>query len=346
MTTLRAPLPRISPARRALVGAAWVLAWMLAWACALLLFPGRAQASPFTLAVSSGPVSLPIYVAQKRGYFADEGLDLQVRECHSGRECYGLLADGRVDAATAAELLVVLGSAARADMAIVATISVSSHQIKIVARRSAQIFEVPQIRGKRVGTVLGSSAQYFLDNWLVFNDIDPGAVAITGLAPDKLVAALVERKVDAVAIWEPLAAAAALELGGDAVTFATPRVYTQHFNVVSDRAVIARRGPDIARLLKALVRAQRAIVDDPDAARALLAERLHLPLAVAAGVMENQDYRVRLDQTLVATMQSEARWAVRTGVMESTALRGVDLLRTIDPQPLRRLDPGAVGFVQ
>jgi hypothetical protein len=113
MTTLRAPLPRISPARRALVGVAWALGWTLAWAGALLLFPAGARAAPLALAVSSGPVSLPIYVAQARGFFADEGLELQVRECRSGRECYGLLADGRVDVATAAELMVALGGAKR-----------------------------------------------------------------------------------------------------------------------------------------------------------------------------------------------------------------------------------------
>ncbi|MEP6502829.1 MAG: ABC transporter substrate-binding protein [Betaproteobacteria bacterium] len=343
---LRAPLPRISPARRALVGIAWVLVWTAAWAGALLLFPAGARAAALTLAVSSGPVSLPIYVAQSRGYFADEGLDVQLRDCRSGRECYGLLADGRVDVATASELQVVLGSASHRDIAILATISASSYQIKIVARRSAQVTEAPQIRGKRVGTVAGSSAQYFLDNWLVFNDVDPAAVNVSGLSPDKLVAALEERSVDAIAIWEPLATTAALALGGDAITFASPRVYTQHFNLLSDRATIARRGPDIARLLKALVRAQRAIVDQPDVARRLLAERLHLPLAVAASVMENQDYRVRLDQTLVTTMQGQARWAMRAGVVQRTALRGVDLLRAIDPQPLRRLDPGAVGYVQ
>ena len=176
--------PRAGVARRALAGAAWVLAWTAAWAGALALFPTRAHAAPLTLAVSSGPVSLPIYVAQARGLFKDEGLDLAVRTCASGRECYEWLAEGQVDIATAAELQVATAAASRHDLAIVATISASSYQIKLVARRSAQIIEAPQIRGKRIGTVPGSSAQYFLDNWLVFNDIQPDAVHVVGLAPD------------------------------------------------------------------------------------------------------------------------------------------------------------------
>ena len=134
----------------------------------LMMFASRAHAAPLTLAVSTGPVSLPIYVAEARGFFKDEGLDLRLRDCASGRECFQWLADGKADVATAAELLVATAGAAHRDLAIIATISASSYQIKLVARRSAKIAEAPQIRGKRIGTVLGSSAQYFLDNWLVY----------------------------------------------------------------------------------------------------------------------------------------------------------------------------------
>jgi len=310
---------------------------------ALALAGAVARAEPLTLAVSPGPVTLPVYVAQARGFFKDEGLDLQLAECASGRECYQWLAEGRVDIATAAELQVATGAAAHRDLAIVATISTSSYQIKLVARRSAQIAEAPQIRGKRVATVPGSSARYFLDNWLMFNDVDPASVTLVGLPPDKLLPALESRSVDAIAIWEPLASAAAVALGGDAVTFVSPRVYTQHFNLVSARPKLARREADVVGLLRALQRAQRAIQAEPAAANALLAARLHVAPAMAATVMEGQDYRVRLDQSLVTTMQSEARWAARDA---GGAPAAVDVLRAIAPGPLRRLDPSAVGLVQ
>jgi NitT/TauT family transport system substrate-binding protein len=335
--------PRPCRAWRAIVGAAWALAWTMAWGGALLVFASLAQAEPLTLGVSPGPVSLPIYVAESRGFFEDEGLALRLRDCTSGRECHRWLAEGSVDVATAAELAMVTGVPSPRALAIIATISTSSYQIKLVARRSARIAEAPQIRGKRVGTVIGSSAQYFLDNWLVYNDIDPASVAIVALAPDGVAKALDERAVDAVAIWEPIASTAALLLGGDAVVFASPRVYTQYFNLVAARATIAARQADIQRLLRALIRAQDFIRSDPQAARALLTARLHLPAAIVAAVVDNQDYRVRLDQSLVTTLQSEARWAARrAGAAHAT----VDVLGTIDPAPLRRLDPAAVGLAK
>jgi hypothetical protein len=44
---------RLAVTRRALVGAAWVLAWMVVWGCALLLFARRAQAAPRAPAAAS-----------------------------------------------------------------------------------------------------------------------------------------------------------------------------------------------------------------------------------------------------------------------------------------------------
>jgi hypothetical protein len=52
---------------------------------------------------------------------------------------------------------------------------------------------------------------------------------------------------------------------------------------------------------------------------------------------------VRLDQSLVTTMQGEARWVARNA---GNGRANVDVLRAIAPAPLHRVDPGAVGLVQ
>lgn len=338
--------PRMAASRRALVGLVWAFTWMIAWGGALALFASRVHAEPLALAVSDGPVSLPIYVAEARGLFAAEGLEMRTVACRSGRECWRALAEGRADLATASEMLVALDRAARPDIAIIATMSASAYQMKIVARRSAHVIEVPQVRGKRIGTVAGTSAQYFLDSWLVFNDVDPRTVTIVPLAPERLVDALQRRQVDAVAIWEPLASAAAAALGADAIVMANPRVYTQHFNLVADRATIARREADLVRLLRALIAAQRLIAADPAGAKAILASRLGLAPAIAAAAMADQDYRVRLDQSLVTTMQSQRRWAAlaEAASRPQPGERPRDLLRAIEPGPLRQAAPDAVGL--
>jgi NitT/TauT family transport system substrate-binding protein len=342
--------PRAPRARRAFVGLAWMLAWTLAWGGAILGFAHKAQAAPLTLAVSEGPVALPVLVADARGFFKDEGLDVHQIDCRSGLECAQRLFDGQADVATVSELVVALNSVARPGITLFGTISASSTQIKLVARRSAAAAAGGGLSGLRVATPPGTSAQYFLDCWLVFNDVDPRRVRLVPRAPEQIPGALARGEVDAAAIWEPWAAQAEAALGTDAVVLPSPRVYTQHFGLVADRGTLAHREPEMAGLLRALVHAQHYIADEPQAARALFAARHHVTPEVAGAWIAEQDYRVRLDQSLVTTMESELRWAARAGLegFEPGRFGGRSpaLLRVIEPALLRRVAPDAVGLVR
>jgi NitT/TauT family transport system substrate-binding protein len=337
-------------ARRTAQNLAWTVAWTIAWGGAILGFAHKAHAAPLTVAVSQGPVSLPIVVAQARGFFKDEGLDVRPVDCRSGRECVAQLAGGRADVATASELVVALGSVTQPELAMFGTISASSTQIKLVARRSATAAAGGGLAGLRVATPAGTSAQYFLDSWLVFHDIDPGRVRLVPRAPEQVTGALARGEADAAAVWEPYAGQALAALGAEGVELPSPRVYTQHFGLVADRRTLERRAPEMVQLLRALVRAQHLIEDEPQAVRALFAAQRGVSPEVAGAWMAEQDYRVRLDQSLVSTMESELRWARRVGLDSfgpgAAAVRASTVLHAIEPALLRQAAPDAVGLVR
>lgn len=317
----------------------WV-AGLLA-ACLLLAGGAAALAQPLRLAVARGPVSLSVYVAETQGLFAREGVEVRTRSCHSGRQCLQWLAEDGADLATTSEFAVALQAAARPDFAILTTLSTSSRQIKLVARYSAGIARPAQLRGKRVGTPLGTSAHYFLSSWLLFHDIDPASLTIVPLPPEALAEAMRRREIDAAAIWEPLADEIRLALSDEAQVLPNPRVYTQHFVLAARQPLLAPRDADLQRLLRALLRAQRMIEDDPALAARILAERLGIEPASAALQLKEHDYRLRLDQTLLSTMGNQMRWAVREGYAAS-ALRDASPVKLVEPGLLRRLAPGSV----
>jgi ABC-type nitrate/sulfonate/bicarbonate transport system substrate-binding protein len=316
--------------------------WLLAALLALQAL--AAQAEPLVLAVSRGPVSLAVYVAQAKGFFAGEGVAVQLRECSSGRRCLEQMLQGEAHLATAAELAVALASFRRNDLAIVGTVSTSSHQIKLVARRSSGIRGADDMKGRRVAHVPASSSQYFLDTWVTFHGIDPKDVAKVALEPDAVVEAVRQGTVDAVAVWEPQASRAIAALGPDAVLLPNPRVYTQHFVVVTERARLQGRGAEVGHLLRALVKAERFIAARPAEAAAVLQARLHTDAALAAAHLKEHDYRIRLDQTLISTMEEQARWAVREGLVDARQ-RPASLMHAIEPALLRKAYPRAVSLV-
>jgi ABC-type nitrate/sulfonate/bicarbonate transport system substrate-binding protein len=306
-----------------------------------LALAGAAAAQDLRLAVARGPVSLPIYVAEAQGYFEREGVAVRLQECATGRSCFQLLAQKQADLATGSELLVTLDSFKGTDAVIIATISSSTRHIKLVARRSAGIQGPQDLKGKRVATVPGTSAQYFLDRWLVFHDLDPKTVAVRPLPLEQLTDELKGRKVDAIAIWEPVAAAAIGALAQDALVLPSPRVYTQHFNLVTTRAAIAQREADMVKLLRALLRAERFIAEQPSPARQILKARLQGDPGLDS--LAEHDFKLTLEQTLIATMEGQARWALRQGHAQD--LPG-NLLRSIESSLLLQAAPDAVSLVR
>ncbi|MEO8134550.1 MAG: ABC transporter substrate-binding protein [Betaproteobacteria bacterium] len=313
----------------------------LGYVLALLVLAAPSRSQELVLAVSQGAVSLPILVADDQGYFASEGVAVRTQECIDGRRCMKLLLDGKAQLATAGDLPIVFGSFEQTDFAIIATIVSSNRDLKLVTRKSASITTPKQLEGKRVATVKGATAQYFLDSYLSFNDVDVTRVTVVPLSPEQMASALERREVDVVAIWEPFAYLTMKAVGPDGAILASPRIYTQTFNLVTDRRTIATREGDLVKVLRALARGEQFIREQPKRAQSIMLQRLKVDQAFVDWAWNDLAYRISLDQSLVITLEGEARWAVREGHVV-TGRRVPNYLDFVYQEPLRKAVPGAV----
>ena len=317
--------------------------WLVPAALAILasgLSATDCDAQDLTVAVSRTSLSLPVYVAETQRFFADEGLSVQTRECIGGQRCMKLLLDGQVQLATASELPVMFNSFTRSDYAIVATFVTSGQDVKLVARKSAGIETAAHLAGKRIGTIKGTSAHYFLDTFLVFNGLDPKKVELVPLPPEQIEQALKDRKIDAAAIWEPFAHKSLKALAEDGLSLPSGRIYTESFNLIATRKVIAEREADIVKVLRAMERAQRWIRDRPVEAQAILKDRLQEDQGFIDATWKDFNYRMSLDQSLLSTIEGEARWAIREGHVPAES-KTPNYLQFIEAGPLRKAVPGA-----
>lgn len=310
-------------------------------ACAALLAVLPLPAAELVLAVSQTSLSLPLHVAEAQGYFVAEGVAVRTENCIGGQRCIKRLFDGAAQLATASELPVMFHSFERDDYAVVATFVTSVRDVKLIVRRGTGIGAAAQLTGKRIGTVTGTTAHYYLDAFLLFHGVDPKSVTLIALAPEQVPDALAAREVDAVAIWEPYGWLTRKSLGADALVLDNPRIYTPSFNLVADRRTLAAREDDVVRVLRALARAQRFIHEQPRQAQEIMKARLRLDQGFVDAVWPDLEYRLGLDQSLISTLEGEARWALREGHV-SAGRKAPNFLHYIEPGPLRRAVPGAV----
>jgi NitT/TauT family transport system substrate-binding protein len=322
-----------SSLRRLLVRAACALSF-----CSVV----PAEAAPeLRIAVSHTPMSLPLYVAQENGYFAAEGIEVRWTDCLGGHRCLQGVFDGQQDLATASELPVMFNAFGRTDHAIIATFVSTADDLKLVTRPDSGVSAPADLAGKKLGAVAGTSSQYFLDLYLLGAGVDPRGLQIVPLQPEQTLDALRSGRVDAVAIWEPYAYLALQGLGPGAKVVATGGGYIETFNLVARTSLLDERAADLARLLRAVERAEQFIEQRPADAKGILRRRLQLDQRFIDWVWPGLAYRLTLDQSLISTMESQARWAMREGHIQGKPRP--NFLKLVHPAVLKLVKPTAVG---
>ena len=314
----------------------------LALAAVAWLTPSAADAADTVrIAATRAPVSLPLYVAQQRGFFADEHLDVAIADCIGGTRCLRLVLDDKADLATTSEMPVVLNAFAHADMAILATMAHASDNLKLIVRKASGVTRAEQLDGRKVGIIVGTAAQYQLETHLLNVGVDPHHITVVPLQAEEIVAALQSGRIDAVAVWEPFGYAALH--GADAVGLRLPLSggYIESYNLVGRRSQFVLRDDTMVRLLRAVERAEQFIQANPAEAQAILREQLKLDQHFVDWVWSGLGFRLSLDQALLTTMEGEARWAQREGHVAPGARPNV--LTLIHAGPLKAVKPAAVG---
>ena len=185
----------------------------------------------------------------------------------------GFASPGRADVATNAETQLLRFSVEHPDLRII--LNVTEGLYRIVARRSAGIASLADLKGKRVATIEPTSAGYFLHRMLAtaglsFDDIT--AVPLTPLSA--MTEALRKGEVDAVAIWEPEGVNSEQALGADAVVFDGDGVYAELFNLNTTAGALAdpAKRAQIVRFVRAIIDATAELHKDPARAQRLSVE--------------------------------------------------------------------------
>lgn len=303
---------------------------------------GQAPAK-MTIAVSQKFVgSALVHVAASNGFFRDAGLEVALRPHTSGAAALADALSDSADVATVAEVPAMFAILRGTALSFVATISTSGEETGIVTRRNDGS-GLASLKGKRVAATPATSCHYVLDLLLIANRVSPAAVSFVGMPPEKLAGALARREVDAACAWEPYLAQATAALGADAAVFLPGARYRTTFNIVGRREVVLRDPARMERLLRALLAAEQLIARQPAKARELVAQATGMPRAEIERLWPKYDLGLRLEQSLLPTLESQAQWAMRLAYVERRAVP--NFLDALYLDALAKVKPGAVTVI-
>jgi len=293
----------------------------------LLLTFAAAAAAQIKIAVNATTIeSAPIFLAERTP-------KVQIVPVPNGREAMAQLLRGDVDAATGSETQMLLNSIAEPGIRIIITLAEARY--RIIARQSAGIHRIEDLRGKKVAATVNTSSEYFLGEMLRKAGmlLDTGVRFVNLEGPD-MPAALKRGDVDAVAIWEPHAQNSLEALGSDAVDFQNASVYRERFNLNTTTKVLrdSVKRRTLVEFLRTVRRASDLARRQPVQAGMLLTPFIHTPAATIEHVWNRFAFPANLPGDLPGVLSDVESFVA--AVQHRQPRRRMDLASLIDASVL------------
>lgn len=269
-------------------------------------------APPFelTLAVFPAPYSGLIAVADEKGYFREEGLDVSLALHPSGREALEAVIRGEAEVATTADVAFAVKALREPSIRVLASIGTSIGS-QIVARRDRKIRMPSDLKGKVIGYTPNTISDYFLYAFLLTENIPPDKVRVVKIPAGRQAEAVVNGDVDAVSAFEGFAYEAKGRLGENGVYWDSQNNLAYKWLLASTERVIASPEP-LKRLLKALLKAEEFARADEEETRRIVARKWGFDPEFLRHCWPRTRLHVFFSQTIVTSLQMYSRWEMRT----------------------------------
>ena len=293
-----------------------------------------------TAGISKSFLSIPVYIAQKQGFFSDEGLDVTLKEYTSGKKAIQALFAGEVAISTVADMPVVFNSFKRQDFCIIAAFTYSFPFSKIIARKDSGIKKGVDLKGKKVGANRRTSSHFFLGVFLIHNRLSISGVEMINIKTVALPDALKNNEVDAISVWQPYTQKAMQLLGDNAIELPSAEIYRTTFSFAVMK-MFAKEHPEILqKFLRAIDKAVAFIRKEREKAQAIIAKSFNLDKKVVNAAWDDFVFGISLDQSLLVSWDNIARWAIESKLVNKNKIPNylnyicLDTLQSVKPNSI------------
>jgi sulfonate transport system substrate-binding protein len=230
-----------------------------------------------TVFTGTTPQFANLYVAHEKGFFEKEGLPVEVTMFSSGSVASEAFLAGRGDVIycgdTPALKLWVRGAALG-----FCTGASYGHYSVVVARKS--INAPADMRGKKVGVLMGSTAEYFVKLYLASGNVDPKEVDIINLQGAEMVTGIVRKDIDAFVLWEPFGSRA-MQASSDVHIVTTGEKYFLEWVLNNTTPAYAKSNPaELMAYVRGLQAASKWCAQNPEESTQVVAKYLKLDTAL------------------------------------------------------------------
>jgi ABC-type nitrate/sulfonate/bicarbonate transport system substrate-binding protein len=251
--------------------------WKVAGAAALSLAGGLPRAGlaqsklrPMDIYIGTTPHFGNIIVGADKGFFEKEGLPVKITNFASGSTAADAFKTGKGSVIVAGDLPTIrlwqqnfIGIAPQAHYN---TLSV------IVARNS--IKSPADMKGKKVGVLIGSTSEFFIKLYLARGGMKPTDIDMINLRPAEMVTGLARGDIDAFVIWQPFGWRAVAAVKDTHIVTTAKEYFEEWEAITTSKEYAADHEAELGAFLRGLDAAGKWIPDNLDEAAKTVAAQI------------------------------------------------------------------------
>ncbi len=318
----------------------FLFTFIIGWQISSSLYAADGEKQKIRFAFTLQPEVALVHVAVTKGYFEEEGLEIEPVMRMFGKPSLQAVLDNKADFATVAETPVMFSILNGEKIFVIAEIASSVKNTAVVTRKDTGIKDPSMLKGKTIGVSHGTTGDFFLDSLLTANGLTRGSVTTVEVKPDDMLEALVSGRIDAACTWNYPLTLIQQELGDNALVFFDEDIYTETFNIAVKQDFLLKNPEAGKKLLRALIRAEKFARENPAEAQAIFSNFAKVDPELVSLVWDSLRYEVILDSSLLIMLEDEARWAIHKKLTTQTVLP--DYIKYIHVDTLKSVSPSAV----
>ncbi len=298
-----------------------------------------------TVAYSPFESTALFWIAEDQDFFGKNGLNVTVRKYDSGAAALEGTVNGEADIAVGiSEFPLVRKAFQNATVRAIGNIDKGDF-IYLVARRDRGIVNVSDLKGKRIGTTIGTVAEFHLGRFLMLHGMTLRDVTLVDIkTPEGWTDDVAKGDIDAIATAQPYANAARDRLGDNAVIWPVQSNQPVYGLVISTDEWLSKHPGQVERFLRSLAQAGEFVLVRPSESRAIVEKSLDLDAGYMDTVWQQNQFSLTLDQSISLAMEDEARWMIRNNLTNATAVP--DFRNYLYTDGLEKVKPGSVKIIR
>jgi NitT/TauT family transport system substrate-binding protein len=296
------------------------------------------------LGVTSPVLSALIWVAEKKGFFIKNGLDVNIEEHEFSGGILKGIATGRLDLGTTMDISFALDELVdKGNMKIISIIA-KSDRTELIGRKDHSIENISDLKGKKVGVTPTTNAEFFLEEFLFINNIVSSEIETVYLTPTDLVFSILNGNIDAAITWTTNAYPIITALGDNAISWPAQSGLNSNWIVAASEDFIEKSPEAVERFVQALLDADAYIKDYNHELYDIILSHKKITKEYLDYAKTKQQYTVELTQSIIVLIEDQTRWAIKNNITERSSIP--NYLEYIYSDALEKVKPNAITIMR